>query len=346
LQKRGQIQLAEEAFQDALAIQEKLTSEFPDRLVYREFYGGSLNDLGTLYAATDRPEEAAKVYRQARDHFQALVGQRSEAETYRQKLAATSNNLGNALRVLGRAGDAEKALRAALLLWEKLAADYPATLSHRQEMAATHNNLAVTMAADTQRLADAEKEYGEAVAILEKLAADFPPVPVFRSSLAATLDNLGRILSRQGKSIKAREKFDRAGALHLAVTREKPDNAPFRSFLRNHYAMLAEALLRPGDKGDKPRYADAAAAAEELPRLYPKVANEYFLAATVVARCVPLARQDAGAAAAKKYADRALQLLEEAVKHGYKDASLLRSTTAFAAIADRADFKSLLAGLE
>jgi serine/threonine-protein kinase len=346
LSNRGQAKPAEKAYRDALAIQEALTREFPDRPAYREFYAGTLNDLGALYASTERGEEAEKVYRQSRDLFKALAEKNSGVAAYREKLAAVSNNLGNALRVLSRAGAAERELRAALPLWEKLAGEYPATLSYRQKMASAHNNLAAIIALDPQRLADAEKEYNEAVAVLDKLAADFPTVPGFRSSLAAMLDNLGRILSRQGKSARAREQFDRAGALHLAVTREKPDNAPFRGFLRNHYAMQAEALLRPGDKGDKPHYAEAAQAAEQLPKLNPNVANEYFLAATVVARCVPLARQDAGAAAADKYAQRAVQLLEDAVQHGYQDASALRNGTWFGEIANRADFKKLLASLE
>jgi serine/threonine-protein kinase len=345
LGNRGQAVPAEKAYKDALAIQEALARDFPDRLVYREFFAGSLNDLGKLYASLGRSEDAVQVYRQSREHFKELAEQHREVAGYSSKRAAVTGNLGNALCQLSRVAEGERQLRAALVLWDELAAAYPATLSYRQEVANTHSNLATAMGADEQRLAAAAKEYSAAVAVLDKLAADFPTVPNFRSSLAAMLDNLAVTVSRQKNPAGARALFDRALVLHLAVTKEVPDSGPFRRRLRTHYVALAEALLRAGDKADKPRYAEAAAAAEQLPKLYADDVNEYVRAAILVARCVPPAKQDAGAVAADKYARRAVQLLEEAVQRGYKDGEALNNPW-FAPLAGRDDFKKLLAGLD
>jgi tetratricopeptide (TPR) repeat protein len=344
--KRGQAKAAEQAYEAALAIQEALTKEFPDQRIYEEKLAGSRNDLGALYASIGRPEKAAEAYDRSRRLFEKLSKQYPEVAAYRRGRAATTGNLGLALRDLDQATEAERKLQAALPLWQELAADYPATLSYRQELANTHNNLAAVMALDARRLADAATEYGEAVATLEKLVADFATVPGFRSSLAAMLDNLAGVLARQGKSVAARAQFERAEALHLAVTKEKPDNDPFRRRLRTHYIALAEALLRPGENGEKPRYAEAAQAAEQLPKLKADDPGEYVRAAMLVAQCVPAARKDGGAAAADKYARRAVQLLEEAVQHGYQDADALKNNTALKTVGKRDDFKSLVEGLE
>ena len=48
----------------------------------------------------------------------------------------------------------------------------------------------------------------------------------------------------------------------------------------------------------------------------------------------------------KEYADRAMKLLHEAVKAGFKDAGHLRQDTDLASLQGREDFKDLLADLE
>jgi hypothetical protein len=48
----------------------------------------------------------------------------------------------------------------------------------------------------------------------------------------------------------------------------------------------------------------------------------------------------------QEYADRALELLQRAVKAGFTDAARLRQDTALDPLRDRADFQDLLAGLE
>jgi tetratricopeptide (TPR) repeat protein len=345
LLQEGQVGPAEKAYIAARDIQQALVAQNRDRPDFLEDYAGTLNDLGRLYAGSKRTEAAEKSYRQARDIFQQLRDKALDVAAYRAKLAVTRNNLGNALRDLSRAGEGEKELRAALPLWEQLATEFPATLTYRQELAGNHNNLAAAIARDKRRLAEAEKEYDQAVSILQKLSDQFPAVAEYRSALAAMLDNLAGNVSQQGMSVRARQLFDRAQMLHDAVRQEKPASAAFKRRLRTHHAALAEASLRLPEKGDKLRYADAAQAAEQLPKLYPDDSSEYYRAATLVARCVAPAKQDAGATASEKYARRAVALLEEAVQHGYTDVTKLNAPE-LAAIAERPDFKKLVADLE
>ena len=75
-------------------------------------------------------------------------------------------------------------------------------------------------------------------------------------------------------------------------------------------------------------------------------------AACALAQAVPLAARDAGLPEGKRkelaaaYADRALARLREAVKHGYRDAALMKKDTDLDALRGRTDFQEPLKGLE
>jgi hypothetical protein len=88
--------------------------------------------------------------------------------------------------------------------------------------------------------------------------------------------------------------------------------------------------------------------ATELPKLYPAGWEEYYRAAGIVARCIPLARSDAALnpdqrnQTAESYAQQAVGFLRQAIANGFKDAAKLMEPEEFASLHSRPDFQSLL----
>jgi hypothetical protein len=116
---------------------------------------------------------------------------------------------------------------------------------------------------------------------------------------------------------------------------------PYRRRLADHYRNLARTAVRLGE------HARAAAAAEELVRHSPDGAADSYNGARFLACCAALAEREPRAGPqAQNYAERAVQLLWEAMKRGYKVGNDLNDDADFAALRRRDDFKNVVAELK
>jgi hypothetical protein len=95
---------------------------------------------------------------------------------------------------------------------------------------------------------------------------------------------------------------------------------------------------------------DATKTIGDLVALPPGSGPDRVRAAAFLARCVPLAAADAKlpdvrrAERANAYADRAVELLREAIKRGHRDFESLKTDHDFDVLRSRTDFRGLLAG--
>jgi hypothetical protein len=184
------------------------------------------------------------------------------------------------------------------------------------------------------------------VAVQEKLVADFPRVPDYPNELAGTLVNRAIVKNAAREHARARALLEKAREYHRQALRADPTNDTYRQFFRNNRQTMGEALLGLGD------HAEAAAEAEELARFGYEPANAFYRAAGLVSRCIPLAEKDAGlpearrGEVARRYGERAVAFLRQAVQAGFKNAAGMKKDSALAALRGRADFRELLAGLE
>jgi tetratricopeptide (TPR) repeat protein len=240
---------------------------------------------------------------------------------FRKRLAATHNNLGLLYQEMRQLNEARKAHEEALKHRRQLVEENADIPGYRQELAISHNNLAGVMVA-SKNFADAEKSYRDALAIQENLVADFRTVPDYQSALGGYLDNLAKVLRDQDdpkKLEEARQRLTQARRYHEAARKANPDHPTYRQFLRNHYAVVTVTALKEKD------HAAAATAAEKLPETIPQDAQENYLAAQYLALCIGLVQKDGtlGEAEKKKleqqYADRALKMLGEAIRKGWRD---------------------------
>src|SRR5262249_48522023 len=148
----------------------------------------------------------------------------------------------------------------------------------------------------------------------------FPTDPACLSDLGCYQNNLADVLREQNQLEEARQLLESAIAHQQSARKLNPRHRGYRQYLHIHHRQLALTLLQLGE------YAEAAAKAEELPRLCPDGWREYARAASVLARCVRLAAEDTTLAAgerderARAFGDKAVAYLRQAVAQGFKDA--------------------------
>jgi serine/threonine protein kinase/tetratricopeptide (TPR) repeat protein len=357
---------AEEQFRQALTICAKLAANFPAMPEYRLRLADSHACLGDLLRRLGKPTEAEEQFREALAIQEKLA---AESPPVRERLAGTHQNLGIVLADLGKLPEAEGQYRKALAIQEKLAADFPAVPAYREELAGHHANLGTVLNVRGKWL-EAEEQFRKALAMGEKLADDFPAVPAYQVGLGGLSCNLGLSLSAKGRPSDSLVCFDKAIRTLTAVYEQDHRLALAREFLRNSYGGRATAygLLgkypeavrdldravelspskeQPGIRAQRTmlrlnagQVAEAVAESAELSKTPNWNAGQWYDFA-----CVYAVASGKFADKKQEYANRAMVLLQQAVKAGYRDAAHMKQDSDLDSLRGRDDFKRLLAEL-
>jgi tetratricopeptide (TPR) repeat protein len=293
--------------------------------------------------AARRFEEAETEYGKAIRLLTELTRTFPDEPNCRHDLAVVYNNLGN---VLSNTKDYRKAKSAhgqALDLFKELAMGFPKVPVFRQELANTYNSLGNVLE-HTASLNEALSAWQCAEELLRKLIAERPGVAAYQGDLGLTVSNQGLVYFKQGKLAAARTQFQQAIEHLRAALKPNPEHAVYRQILRHQYQNLAEVLVQSGE------HMAAAEAARALPSVLGASSQESYFAACFLARCVPLAGNDSRCTVAERkaltqqYADRALDLLHDAVRKGFADREALQKQSGeiLRPLAERADFRELL----
>jgi serine/threonine-protein kinase len=368
----GQSQLEKAAVQygKALAIRQKLAEQYPAVPAYRQELAGSHNDLGILLKDQNQPDKAAEHFGAALLIQQQLTDEFPAVPTYRQDLARSHNNLGLLLAGQNQPEKAAQQYGKALLIQQQLTDEYPAVPAYRQELARSHHNLGILLAGQNQP-EKAAQQYGKALAIRQKLAEQYPAVPAYQVELGGGCGNYGNLLSAGGKLAESLPWYDRAIRTLTAVHRQDARLVTARLFLRNSHGGRAVAYdglkrhaeavrdwsrvieLSPPREQTKFRVhraasrigagqvAEAVAEVAELTKAGTWDAGQWYDFACIYA--LAAGGQDGGKK--KEYADRAMELLQRAVKAGYRDAVHMGKDRDLDVLRGREDFKKLMESL-
>jgi serine/threonine protein kinase/tetratricopeptide (TPR) repeat protein len=340
LLRSGRWDGAEAASRRSLRLLERLAKETPDDTC-RQMLAVSRSNLSTVLARKNNYEDAEVYGRQSVELHRQLV-ETSPTLKRRQDLGHALGNWGRALQGLKRRDEAVNVAREALAVRRKLAAEFPRLAACRVELADSLSSLGVLLA--EARSPEAEPLHREAVALRRKLVADFPLMADYRSELGASLHNLA--LARRAHPAEALDLTRQAIMHQRAALAVNPRHDVYRSFLRNHFWMLAELQLARGE------HAEAAAAARDMADVFPEYAEDRYRAARLLTGCVPLAAKDAKHDDAQRrrlaetYAAQAVDHLREALRLGHGEPARLRDDPVFAPLRQRPDFKALFSRVQ
>src|SRR5262249_15482366 len=133
------------------------------------------------------------------------------------------------------------------------------------------------------------------------------------------------------KYAEALKDWDRA--IELSPKTEQPSFRVFRATSRLRAGQAAEAVAEVAEMANKP--------GDDAPGSPAWTANQWYEFASVYALA-------SGKTADKKqeYADRAMELLHQAVKTGFSNAAYMNKDSDLNALRDREDFKKLLADMQ
>jgi tetratricopeptide (TPR) repeat protein len=196
-------------------------------------------------------------------------------------------------------------------------------------------------------------------------------VPEYQLELGGSYCNFGSWVADQGKPADSMPWFDLAIRTLTPVHEKEPRNLLARKWLRNSHSGRAwayDAIAKPAEAvkdwdravalsptAEKPAYrawrttsrlqagqfAEALAEVAELTKSSNMQAGQWYNFACYYAVA-------SGKIADKKleYADRAMELLQHAVKAGWKDAAHMKKDTDLDPLREREGFKKLIAELE
>ncbi len=334
---------AERALDRSIDLLKPLADAHPREPDYTQHLARAYLNLGPVLRAAGRLAAAEQAYQEALRRQQELVRADESNPDYRHELAITYNNLGFLLREAWRRPEAIDSFRRSAEIFERLAVLFPSVPTYRKELANAQNNLAIDLAQGGQQ-DEAAKTWQQARDLFARLVEEHPGTPDYQGGLAMTLGNLGWLEVQRRHYPEARAYLEDGLKRVTAALAPNPDHPTHRRALSDQHRWLGEALLGLKD------HAGAAAEARTLARVLPERGQDRVLAASLLARCVPLARQDAArpeaerAALARLYAEQATAYLQEALAQGALDAAGARDE-AFDALRDRADFQALLARL-
>ena len=239
--RMGELGEAEQDYDEALSILERLAADFPSRPEFRQKLAGSHTNRGIVRLDTGRLQEAEEDWKEALGIQKQLAADFPTRPEFRQALAGTHLNRGNLLRATGRFKEAEEDFDQALGIHKQLAADFPTRPDFRQALAGTHNSRGV-LRRDAGRLREAEEEYGQAVSTRKQLVADFPNRPEFRLALAGSHLNRGIVRRDTGRLREAEEDYGKALSIQKQLAAEFPSRPDFRQEVANGHNSRGSLL--------------------------------------------------------------------------------------------------------
>ena len=234
----------------------------------------------------------------------------------------------------------------------------------------SHLNLGALLQ-DLGKGAESEAAYRRAMTIQEKLTDDFPAVPEYQFDLGCSYGAYGNRLRTGGRAAESLEWYAKSIHTLALVYERKPRDVPARQFLLNSYGGRAMAHVQ--------LHNDALAVADWNKAIELSLHEEQFglralraasqlragQVSEAVAEAAELTKQSiwnpaqwydyaciyavaSGKSADKRrlYADRAIELLQVALKAGWKDAARMKKDKDLDPIRNRDDFTKLVEEVE
>jgi tetratricopeptide (TPR) repeat protein len=277
------------------------------------------DSLTTQKAISD---EQKKFLTEVLTYYQEFAGEKADDEPSRARTARAALRVGQIEYRLGRQEKAAAADRLARDGLAKLAADFPAVRRYQIDLGGAYCNFG-SLIRDGGQSGKSLEWYGKAVRILTTVYDQDRRVVLARQFLRNS--HWGRATAYDRLRQYAEALKDWGRAVELSPPQEQPGIRASRATTRVNAGQVAEAV------------AEVAA----LTKMGTWSAGKWYDFACVCARA-------SGQNAAKKqaYAERAIELLHQAVQAGWTDAAHMKRDTDLDPLRGRDDFKKLIRQLE
>jgi serine/threonine protein kinase/tetratricopeptide (TPR) repeat protein len=244
----GRPEQADEAYSQALALQQELAAAFPAAAEFRLDLASTHRSRGWLWQETGRHQDAELAYHQSQEIIEKLAPEAAASADCRRDLARTHYGVGILLSRLGRFDEAERAYRRGLELWQSLTTEFPSDSEYWDDRGAGLLSLGAVLR-DVGRPTEARSTFAEALGCKQKVGAAFAGKFPYRLELARIFIHLGDLALQTGQPGDAEEHYRRA----LAIRAKLADDFPTVPLCQldlgaSHYALgkLLHETGRPG----------------------------------------------------------------------------------------------------
>jgi serine/threonine-protein kinase len=307
--------------------------------------------LAQIRTYTNLTDEAVILYEDAIAVQQGLVREYPDVVRFQRDLARSYAGLGSVLAIAKQFARAHECQQQALAIRERLHQADPADPEFRRDLASSYAAIGYRHHAEGVRNSPTGSPKGlpflqQARDILEQLVHERPDDLANHSALSGTLNVLGLNLSVLGRSEEALAVYQAAIRRQQPVFAQARQAARYRHLISVHYFNMGYYVLirlnRPVEAADAARMSRKLNA-EDPDNLW-RAARLLAVAADTLGK----GQKDLSVeerALRSRFADEAVEMLQDAVGYGLKDVNSL-SLPDFAPLRSRADFKQLVTGLK
>jgi serine/threonine protein kinase/tetratricopeptide (TPR) repeat protein len=268
----GEHQQAEQAYERAVDLFERLRTEMPEKRAYRQELGRLHYDHARLLSELGRRQDAEAANEQARRLQEQLIQEDPDHADYQYDLANTDNQRGVFLDNSGRPEEAESRFREGADRMEKLLARFPTRAEYYDGVVKCYTNLA-DLLGKIGKTDPADAAYRRAAAVIDEAltrkamsSRDFLVM-----KLTASI-GYGYFLERQRRLVDAEKTMRDSVALAEKLTDEFPGIPEYRRYLRMANTNLGAFLHKSGRLDDAEKFTQKAlATAEKLAADFPTV---------------------------------------------------------------------------
>ncbi len=233
------------AYQQALALLEKLVHDYPDAPRYRLDLAEVHHSLGAFYSNTGQIGAALRAFEAGRTIREQLQNDHPDDPRILTDLARSHGYIGDLLLAAGRLAEADASYRRSHEIRRQLAQAQPDNPVLRFQLARSYSNLA-RLGRQAGRLDEALNSCQRAIALQEGLAAEGPALKEFRGDLAWTSNELGLLLRESGQPAEALVPLRKARTLYQKLIQDHPGISDYRSGLGTSVFNLGAAQRELG----------------------------------------------------------------------------------------------------
>jgi tetratricopeptide (TPR) repeat protein len=241
----GDLPSALRAFNDGLAIQQRLAIADPKNTLWQGDLAVLNARVGTVLVAQGKLEDGLKAHRDALAVWERLARSDPNNTQWQRNLSISHISVGSVLVAQGKLDEALKAYRDALAITERFARSDPGNTLWQGDLATSYNNIGDILVAQG-KLEDALKAYRDALTITERVAGSDASNTHWQRNVFVSYSRVGDVLVTQGKLEDALKAYRDALAITERLTRSDPSNTLWQRDLLTTYNRLGDVLVTQG----------------------------------------------------------------------------------------------------
>ena len=242
---QGKLDAARKAYEQGLAISERLAKADPSNSGWQRDLSVSYDRLGDVETAAGKLDAARQAYEQGLAISERLAKADPSNSGWQRDLSVSYDRLGDVETAAGKLDAARQAYEQSLAISERLAKADPSNSGWQRDLSVSYSKLGNVETA-AGKLDAARKAYEQGLAISERLAKADPSNSGWQRDLSVSYDRLGDVETAAGKLDAARKAYEQGLAISERLAKADPSNSGWQRDLSVSYDRLGDVETAAG----------------------------------------------------------------------------------------------------